>query len=163
MSKRDNINIAGILAGIIFMTGVVLAIASILHYPAAKRQLAKDIKASAELEKLELKFSEPDIRIKPITGLDYSNLPPAEEVIANVLGRENIEKLEMSIDPLGNGYSINRMELTTKNIELKMLPNLIRSMEMQRPPIRVTACEITAAADHPGRGKLNLKMERIQR
>jgi hypothetical protein len=162
MNKTDRISIIGILAGVIFLSGCILSIVAILHYPAAKRQLIKDAKVSAELDKLSLQFSELENQIEPLAEINYSNLPTPRAVIENILDRADIEKLEENIESLGNGYSINRIELTAKNIELKELPGLIRTLELMRPPLRVVACEITAAPDKPGRGKIQLEMERIQ-
>jgi hypothetical protein len=163
MNKQRTSSAFGIFAGIVFITGAVLSISSMLHYPAVKRQQLKNIAASQQLNALQMQFAKLDNQTAPLDKLNCSNLPNPEKLIKSIFGAEIVDQIKQEIKPGPNGYVINSIDISLKNADLKKIPAFIRTMESMRPPIRLTSCAITASATTRGKGNISLKMQRIQK
>jgi len=163
MNKQRTSNALGIFAGIVFITGAVLSLSSMMHYPAIKRQLAKNIYTSQRLDTLQQKFAELNSQTAPLDKLNYSNLPDPEKLIGNIFGAEITDQVKQEIKPGSNGYVINNIDISLKNADLEKIPAFIRTMESMRPPIRLISCTITASKTTKAKGNITLTMQRIQK
>lgn len=163
MNKQSQPTILGLTAGIILLIGIIASTLSLLQFPDTKRQQIKDINYIKNINDLEQKFAQLDIQITPLNGLDYSNLPNPKTLIKSIFSSDKIEYIEQDKKECNADYSINQIKIGLKDISLEKLPSLIRTMESLRPPIRLTACTITASTTTSGTGNLKLKFERMER
>jgi hypothetical protein len=163
MNKQAPSIILGILAGTIFIAGIIASISSLVRYPSIRRQQAKDITTSKILIALENKFSQLDIQTAPLRKLSYTKLADPEVIIKNVFGANKIENIQKDKNNCGPEYAINQIEISLKDITLKKLPEFIRNMETLRPPFRLTSCTIRSSTTTSGSGNMKLRFERVER
>ena len=163
MNKQRISNVLGIFAGIVFITGTVLSLSSMMRYPTVKRQLAKNIAASQRLDTLQQQFAKLNSQTAPLDKLSYSNLPDPEKLVRSIFGAEITDQVKQEITSGANGYVINNIDISLKNADLEKIPAFIRTMESMRPPIRLTSCTITASTTTKAKGDITLTMQRIQK
>lgn len=158
--KNFNLTVLlGITAGLLFAGGLITATSVVVSYPDLKSQKIRKIKSLHNLAKLEQDFNTLERQLEPLKKLNYSKLPDAEKLIRSIFSAENIDRIEVRQADATPNFTITTVQLDLKNIEISRLPAFIRTMESLRPPLKLTACKITAS-HQPGIGRISLTLQR---
>jgi hypothetical protein len=163
MSKASTSTAFCLLSVVLFGVGAVLAISSLVRYPATERKLAKAITASERLDTLEQAFLGLDALLEPFASLRYDALDDPRELVTRAFGADRIEDVRLNEDACDAGYVVNQIEVSLQDVAFESLLPFVRTAEALRPPLRLTSCAIHASATQAGTGNVILKLERIER
>lgn len=152
-----------LVAGVVFLTGLGLAVSSLMHYPSVCRDIRNVIRDTEQINALAAEYAALETAIKPFAALQYETLPDPESLARNAFGVESIASVSQTREPGGADYVVNRVELQLKTVSFRELPRFIRMAESLHPPLRLTGCTLHASKTEPGTGTAMLTCDRIER
>jgi hypothetical protein len=163
MNRSPLSSVLSLLACVLFISGIVLSASTLLRFPEAERRLTKAIEAAEDLDALAQEFAALDALLVPFNALPGDALADPQALAERAFGAERIEEVRQRADSCGEGYAVNRIEISLKDVPLETVVPFAREAEFLRPPLRLSACTIHASDTRPGVGNVVLGLERIER
>ena len=87
----------------------------------------------------------------------------SDELKARTLGVEDLAAAGDETRSVGSGWTTRRVKVTMAEMELIQLGWFLGQAETQRPAWRLKECSIEALKNRPGRGRIVLVLEALEK
>jgi hypothetical protein len=162
MKERGSSTVFALISGITFISGIVLTLICLHNYTETKQHNAKREQDFNDLMKLERSAANLEAQLTPFRGIDYTMIPDTEKLVRNIFTKNEIEDIRQHSIGSVTGFDVSETEVALKDVELNKISGFVRVMESLRPPVHLTACEITASESRPGLGNVIFKLQSIK-
>ena len=153
---------------VVWLVALILVLAGMLLSVKTFRQLADaDKKINGKLANIDMmKKSASDLSVYIAAKESYQLIPGAHPVkfesifnLPGVVAAKNIRESEL---PLEDDWFILRREVVIDDCELDALMTVIKKAEAQRPPWKLSSCNVKSSSVAPGHARVVLVFEALE-
>lgn len=161
--KRNTQLILNVTAAAALAAGLALALVTLAQMTPLTRKIQKKIDVYRQLSALKSAQDQKLAAVKTFEALPQPIPVALTTLAARTVTNATPEIREREARELIPGWTLKQVEIVFTEISLAQLPVFLQAAETQRPPWRLTECNLTASRQSDGFGRALLVLEAIGR
>ncbi len=161
MKKMNKLHLIWLIALILFVAGLLFSLQTLRQLKNTDKKLKEKISDISLMQEFTRDLS---IYIKAKEA--YRKIPGASPVrfeslfdASGLIAKENVRASEVQLD---DNWFVLRREVVIDDGELEAVITFIKKAEAQRPPWRLSSCDIKSSTVAPGHGRVVLLFEALE-